>query len=85
MYIHCSSNQLEKAIGDLNTLTSSMRATDSVQQRELDSIRDGTNDLAIKFGKLRDRINQEIANKQVNYVKLTVISQRFNGIFVNVY
>ena len=58
--------QLEKSSGDLNTLTASLKATDGALQRELDSIKDGTNDLANKFSKLRDRINQEIANKQAS-------------------
>ena len=71
------SQQLEKSSGDLSTLTSSLKATDGALQRELDAIKDGTNDLANKFSKLRDRINQEIANKQVSVVHLALVNKLF--------
>lgn len=78
--------QLEKSSSDLNTLMASLKASDSALQRELDSIKDGTNDLATKFSKLRDRINQEIANKQVQLTMLlrSVCFVLFLGIQLNI-
>ncbi|XP_025105747.1 uncharacterized protein LOC112571147 [Pomacea canaliculata] len=59
-------SEIEKSASELETMSATLKGTDGALQRDVDSVKDGISDLALRIDKLRSIVNKQISENKMS-------------------